>query len=354
MEDAGRGRSSPDGGRMETEIWDMIIIGGGPTGVAAGVYAAGQKLRTLVIAEDFGGQSNVSSSIRNWIGVKEISGLELAKMLEDHLRAQEGVEIKQPERVVAVREKSSRTFGIEGCIFEVETESGDVYHSRTVTIASGAKHRELGVPGEEKLKGRGVAYCSTCDAFFYAGKRVAVVGSGNSALETVLDLAINNAREIYLLIRSPQTKGSLTNREKAEQLPQVTVVPNALVTEILGENEVTGVRYKHKESENIEELSVDGVFVAIGSKPNTEIVRGLVEMSEDGEIFIDHQTAKTSKKGIFAGGDATKTKHKQNNIGAAHGILAALSAYEYLSNIELHSPCAEREEQEVSGVRPEG
>jgi thioredoxin reductase len=245
--------------------------------------------------------------------------------------------------VVAVREKSGRALGIESCIFEVETEAGNTYHTRAVTIASGAKHRKLGVPGEEKLQGKGVAYCSTCDAFFYAGKRVAVVGSGNSALETVLDLAINNAKEICLLIRGPQTKGSLLNREKVEQLPQLRLIPNVVVTEIIGENEVTGVRYEDKQDGTSRELSVEGVFVAIGSEPNTGMVRGLVEMNEDGEIMIDHETAKTSKKGVFAGGDATKTKFKQNNIGAAHGLLAALSAYEYLSNIELHSPCAEKE-----------
>ncbi|NIQ38804.1 MAG: FAD-dependent oxidoreductase [Proteobacteria bacterium] len=346
MDGVRRGKGGQGKKSEKNEVWDMIIIGGGPTAVGAGVYAAGQKLRVLVITEDFGGQSTVSSSIRNWVGIKEIAGLELAKMLEDHLRAQEGVRIKQPERVRAVREKSGREFGKEGCLFEVETEGGDTYHSKTVTIASGAKHRELGVPGEKELQGKGVAYCSTCDAFFYAGKKVVVVGSGNSALETVLDLAVNNAKEIYLLIRSPHTKGSLVNREKVERLPQVKIILNVVVTEVVGESEVTGVRYKSKVDGTVGELAVDGIFVAIGSKPNTEMVRGLVEMNEDGEIFIDHETARTSKKGIFAGGDATKTKHKQNNVGAAHGLLAALSAYEYLSNIELHSPCAEREDQD--------
>ncbi len=340
--------------RMKSEVWDAIIIGGGPTAVGAGVYAAGQKLRTLVIAAEFGGQSTASGTIRNWIGFKEISGLELAKMLEDHLRAQEGIEIKETEIVVSVREKSGRAFGIEGCIFEITTEAGNTYHSRTVIIGSGAKHKELGVPGERKLQGRGVAYCSTCDAFFYGGKKVAVVGSGNSALESVLDLAANKAEQIYLLIRGPEPKGSLINREKVQQLPRVIIVPNVVVTEILGENDVTGVRYEHKANGTSEELAVDGVFVAIGSKPNTEMVRGLVEMNEDGEIIIDHETAKTSKKGVFAGGDATKTKHKQNNIGAAHGLAAALSAYEYLSNIERHSPCAEREEQEEEVTRVVG
>jgi alkyl hydroperoxide reductase subunit F len=328
----------------ESKIWDMIIVGGGPTAVGAGVYAAGQKVRTLVLAEDFGGQSTVSNTIRNWIGVQEISGLELAKMLEDHLRAQEGIEIRQPEKVVAVRETSGRRFGIETCIFEAETASGETHHSKTVMIASGAKRRELGVPGEREFQGRGMAYCSTCDAFFYAGKRVAVVGSGNAALETVLDLAINNAKEIYFLIRSPKLKGSLVNQERVQQLPNTTIIPNVVVTEILGDKEVSGVRYEHKASGGREDLPVDGVFVAIGSMPNTEMVRGLVEMTEDGEIIIDHETTQTSKKGLFAGGDATKTKHKQNNIGAAHGVIAALSAYEYLTKVELHSPCAEEGE----------
>jgi alkyl hydroperoxide reductase subunit F len=321
---------------MAEELFDTIIIGGGPAGVAAAVYAARKKLKTLIATESFGGQSLVSSGIENWIGEKKITGLELAEKLEKHVRAQEGIEVRPSEKVVATGETSD-------CIFEITTEKGNTYRAKTLIVASGARRRRLNVPGEDAFDGRGVAFCSTCDAPFFKDQDVAVVGSGNSALETVVDL-LPYAKNIYILIRRDKLKGDPVAQEKVTNAPQVNVIRNAEVQEILGDQTVTGLRYKDKNADKVNELPIGGVFVEIGSLPNSEFLRDLVETNEAGEIIIDHQTAQTSKRGVFAAGDVTNDPFKQNNIAAGDGVRAALSAYSYILNIKKYSPCAEKDE----------
>jgi alkyl hydroperoxide reductase subunit F len=321
---------------VSQEIYDTIVIGGGPAAAAAAVYTARKKMKTLVITENFGGQSASSSGIENWIGEPFLSGIELGEKLEKHVRAQEGIEVKMPEKVAAVKEAPD-------CTFHVTTDKGDVYRAKTLVIATGAHRRRLNVPGEKNLEGRGVAFCSTCDALFFREVDVAVVGSGNAALEAVIDL-ISYAKRVYLLIRRDEPKGDPITLEKALESPKVSVISNAEVQEVLGEQGVTGLRYKDKKSGGIKELAVEGVFVEIGSVPSSEIIRDLVETNESGEIIIDHQTAKTSKPGIFAAGDVTQDQFKQNNIAAGDGVRAALSAYNYLLNITKYSPCAEKGE----------
>jgi alkyl hydroperoxide reductase subunit F len=323
---------------MGQELYDSIIIGGGPAGVAAAVYAARKKLRTLVITEDFGGQSIVSSDIGNWIGEEKITGPELGEKLESHVRTQEGIEIKMPEKVTRVDQN-------EDCTFEVATDEGNTYRSKTLIVASGARRRRLNVPGEDSFDGKGVAYCSTCDAPFFEDLDVAVVGSGNSALEAVIDL-FPYAKKVYLLIRGDRVKGDPVTREKVTDASQVEIIDNAEVEEIVGNERVTGVRYRDKRGGDTKELSVAGVFVEIGLVPNSEIVGDLVETNEAGEIVVHEQTAETSKKGIFAAGDVTTDPFKQNNISAGDGVRAALSAYTYILNIKKYSPCAEKEEDE--------
>lgn len=320
-------------------MYDLIIIGGGPAAVAAGVYAARKKLKTLLITETFGGQSMVSDNIENWIGTKLISGFDLAKNLEEHLRAQASIDIKVPERVAAVREIPC-VGARHSCDYEVETDSGSRYQAHAVILASGSRRRRLGVPGEDKFDGRGVAFCSTCDAPIFAGKRVAVVGGGNSGLEAVVDL-FPYATEIYLMHRGSELKGDAITQEEIRKNPMVRIILNAVTREILGDKFVSGLRYQDAKTGETKEIAVDGVFVEVGAVPNSEIANGLVDMNSYNEIIIDHKTAATSKPGIFAAGDVTDEIFKQNNISAGDAIKAALSAYNYLMGLKHRSVAAE-------------
>ncbi len=319
---------------MSQDLYDTIIIGGGPAAAAAAVYTARKKLKTLLITEKFGGQSIVSSSIGNWIGELSISGMELSEKLKKHVEAQGGIEIKEQENVVGVAEGPN-------CTYEVKSGKGASYWSKTLIVASGARRRRLNVPGEDKFDGKGVAFCSTCDAPFYNDLDVAVAGSGNSALETVVDL-LPYSRKIYLIIRSEKPKGDPVNQEKVTRSPKVQIIGNTEVKEILGNQSVTGLRYKEKKTGEIKELAVSGVFIEIGLIPNSEFIRPLIDTNEAGEIVVDHVTGKTSKNGIFAAGDVTNDPFKQNNIAAGDGVRAALSAYNFVLNIKKYSPCAEK------------
>lgn len=315
-------------------IYDLIIVGGGPAGTAAGVYAGRKKLKTLFIAEGFGGQSLVSDGIENWIGLKKVSGFELATMLEGHVRAYgEEVEIKMPEKVLSVKSTE------EG--FEVATNKDGTYQSKTLIIASGGKRRRLGVPGEDKFDGKGVSYCSTCDAPIFKDKTVAVIGGGNAGLETVIDL-FSYASKIYLINRRPELVGDPVTQEMIKKSSKVTIISSAETQEILGDKFVSSLKYLDKQDNQIKELAVEGVFVEIGSVPNSEFMKGLVEMNSGGEIIVDHKTGKTSHDGIFAAGDVTDEIYKQNNISAGDGVAAALSAYNYLLNIKKQSPAYEK------------
>lgn len=329
--------------------YDLLIIGGGPAAVSAGVYAARKKLKTLLITESFGGQSITSERVENWIGEASITGFELAKRLEAHLRAQESVEVKMPERVTAVREipcadgPPSPGFSKAGkrpCDFLVETDKGGSYPAKTVIVTSGSRRRRLGVPGEDKFEGKGVAFCATCDAPVFAGKRVAVVGGGNAGLEAVVDL-FPYASAIYLLHRGSALKGDPVTQEQVRTNPKVQIILNAETQEVMGDAFVTGLTYKEVNTGEMKKLDVDGVFIEIGAVPNSEIVKGLVDLNPFGEIVLDHRTSATSKPGIFAAGDVTDELYKQNNISAGDGITAALSAYAYLLGLKKETVSAE-------------
>lgn len=303
-------------------MYDVVIIGGGPGGIAAGVYTARKQLKALFITENFSSQSTVSASIENWIGTETIAGWEFGQALEKHLRAQEGIEIKTGAKVTAIAERA------EGG-YVITTGGGDQYESKTIIIASGGRHRHLNVPGEELLNGKGVVYCSTCDAPFFREKKVAVVGGGNAGLEAVEDL-LPYANEIVLIVRSGELKGDQVTQDKVLASPKVSILYHTLTEEILGENKVTGIRVKDAQTGETKTLDLDGVFIEIGMVPNTEFVKDLLVLNERGEIEIDGRTASTSKPGIFATGDATDVPYKQNNISAGYGVVAALSAYDYL------------------------
>ncbi len=314
-------------------MYDLIIIGGGPAGTAAGVYAGRKKLKTFLIAEEFGGQSLVSDSIENWIGIRKITGFELGKMLEEHVRTHSEVEIKMPERVLSIK-------SIEGG-FEVTTNKDGTYQSKTLIIASGGKRRRLNVPGEDKFDGRGVSYCSTCDAPIFKDKIVAVIGGGNAGLEATIDL-FPYASKIYLMNRKPELIGDPSTQEEVKKSSKVTIINNAQIQEIFGDKFVSALKYLDKQDNQIKELAVEGVFIEIGSVPNSEFMKGLVEMNSGGEIIVDHKTGATSHDGIFAAGDVTDEIYKQNNISAGDGVAAALSAYNYLLNIKKQSPAYEK------------
>lgn len=303
-------------------MYDVVIIGGGPGGVAAGVYAARKQLKTLFLTESFQSQSAVSASIENWIGTVTIPGWEFAAALEKHLRAQESIAINIGEKVSGIEE-----LGTNG--YAVLTEGGERYETKTVVIASGGRHRHLDVPGEEKFMGKGVVYCSTCDAPFFRNKSVVVVGGGNAGLEAVEDL-LPYANQITLLVRSGELKGDQVTRDAVLADPKVSVTYFGLTQEIIGDQKVEGLRYKDAQTGEEKIITTDGVFVEIGMVPNTDFVKGLLDLNEHGEIKIDGKTAATSKEGIFATGDATDVPYKQNNISAGYGVVAALSAYDFL------------------------
>jgi alkyl hydroperoxide reductase subunit F len=302
-------------------LYDLIIVGGGPAGVAAGVYAARKKIKTLLIAESFGGQSIVSADVQNWIGTKSISGLDLAKNLEDHLRAQE-IEIADGDLVEKVEKMNGG--------FKVFTKNGKAYETKTVLVASGSRRRKLGVPGEKEFDGRGVVYCSTCDAPLFGGKITAVVGAGNAGLEAVRDL-FAYAKKIYLVNRSEKVKGDPVTFEEIKKDPRLEVINMAETKEIVGDKFVTGLRYLDKNTNELKELALDGVFVEIGSLPNSEFVKDLVQLNSYGEIVVDHKTQRSSVDGIWAAGDASDVLYKQNNISAGDAVKAVLNIYDYLN-----------------------
>lgn len=321
---------------MEPKLFDTIIIGGGPAGVAAAVYVARKKLTTLVITDSFGGQSIVAADIQNWIGDAHISGIDLAKKLEAHIRSFPEVEIKIGKANFV---KNIECTDERVCDFEVTVDS-QIYKTKSVILATGARRRRLGVPGEDKFEGKGVAYCSTCDAPLFRDRKVAVIGGGNSGLEAVLDL-FPYTSEIYLLDRGPVLNGDPKTQDEIKKNPKLKeIILNAKILEIVGDNLVTGVKYSVDGQEKV--LEIGGVFVEIGSVPNSEMVKDLVQLNDHGEVMINFQHARTSHPGIFAAGDVTDDPYKQNNISAGDGVRAALSCYAYLQNREKITPAAEK------------
>lgn len=309
-------------------MYQVIIVGGGPAAVAAAIYAARKKLKILLLTQDFGGQSIVSDDIQNWIGEPHISGFDLAQKLENHVRAYADtvdIEIGVKATGIEKKEADSRSY------FSVKTDDDKSYDGETVILAAGARRRRLNVPGEEKFEGKGVVYCSTCDAPIFAGKRVAVIGGGNAGLEAVQDLA-PYASEIYLLEGGPVLKGDPVTQEAVRKIPSLKeIIFNAEIIEVTGEKFVAGLKYRLKAAAVIEKiLAVEGVFVEIGSVPNSEIAGGLVELNNRKEVIVDSKLGTTSQSGIFAAGDITDDPYKQNNISVGDGVKAALAAYQYI------------------------
>lgn len=310
-------------------MYDLIIIGGGPAGVAAGIYAARKKVNTLLITKDFGGQSIVAKKIENLIGIPELSGIELAEKLEKHLKTYSGDILKINENELAEKINKSNNY------FEIQTNKGK-YKTKTIIIATGSRRKKLNIPGEKEFEGKGVSYCATCDAPLFKNKIVAVIGGGNAGFEAARDL-ISYANKIYILEFTDKIKADLITLEQVKKSNKVKIILNAQVEKIKGNQFIDELIYKDLKSNQVKSLKVDGIFVEIGSAPNTEMVKDLVKLNKKGEIIIDHKTCATSMSGIFAAGDITDILYKQNNISIGDGIKALLSAYEYLQKIKAEN-----------------
>jgi alkyl hydroperoxide reductase subunit F len=304
-------------------MYDLVIIGGGPAGVAAGVYAARKKMKTVLVTDSFGGQSVVSADVENWIGEKSISGYDLAQKMEAHLRAQAGIEIDDGDLV------TGPISPISPVGFRVTTKKGKVFEAKAILLVSGSRRRKLGVPGEKEFEGKGVAYCSTCDAPLFGGRQVAVVGGGNSGLEAVRDL-LPYAAEIYLLHHRSELKGDKETQEKVLNHPNIHVILNAETQSINGQTGVESLTYKDLSTGETKVLPVQGVFVEAGLLPNSDIVKDLVELNDHGAVKINFQTQATSREGIWAAGDVADSLYRQNNISMGDAVKAVLNIYDYL------------------------
>jgi alkyl hydroperoxide reductase subunit F len=302
---------------------DLIIIGGGPAGVAAGVYAARKRLKTVLIAEEIGGQSTVSEGIQNWIGTVNIHGDDLKKSFKEHLEAykQDVLEIVEGDRVESLSKAED--------VFTATTRDGKTYTSRSVLLASGAGRKKLLVPGAEKFENMGVTYCASCDGPVFSGQDVAVVGGGNAGLETAAQL-LAYAKSVTLIHRHASFKGDAITVEKVLAHPNMKTVLNAEPVEVLGDKFVTGLTVKDRTTEVVTELPVTGVFVEIGVIPNTDYAKGLVELDEVGRVVTDPRNQHTSVDGVWAAGDCTDELYHQNNIAAGDAVKALEDIYQWL------------------------
>ena len=293
---------------------ELVVVGAGPAGITASIYAARKRMEFLVVTRDIGGRTMLSSGIENYTGYQYISGAELAKKFEEHMKEFD-IQVKFDEvREVVPSEGGFRVIGSEG------------YLGKTVIIATGARPRMLNIPGEREFLNRGVTYCATCDAPLFSGRDVAVIGGGNSGLDATLQLT-RIANRIYLIERGNRLMGDESMVEKVRDSGNVRIMTGTEVLEIMGNRFVSGIRVRRGSS--TETLEVHGVFIEIGYVPNSEMVRGLVRLNELGEIVVD-QRCRTSVGGIFAAGDVTSVPQKQIIVAAGEGAKAALGAYEYL------------------------
>lgn len=305
------------------DAYDVLIVGGGPAGAAAAVYAARKGIRTGVAAERFGGQVNDTLAIENYISVLETDGPKFAAALEAHTRAYD-VDIMNLQRAEKLIPAAT-----PGGLIEVQMANGGVLKSKTVILATGARWRNVNVPGEQEYKNKGVAYCPHCDGPLFKGKRVAVIGGGNSGVEAAIDLA-GIVSHVTLLEFGDALRADAVLVKKLQSLPNVTIITQAQTTEFTGaEGKLNGLNYTDRASGEAKRIELEGVFVQIGLVPNTEWLKGTVELSKFGEIIVDAK-GHTSVPGVFAAGDATTVPYKQIVIAAGEGAKAALSAFDHL------------------------
>ena len=309
-------------------IYDVIIVGGGPAGASGAIYAARKRLNSIVLTKDFGGQSTSSGQIENWLGTIHMSGIELGKMIKGHVEHYRGdcLEIKEGKYVQSITKER------EG-LFMVKTEDGKDYMARTVLVCSGAKRRKLdsSIPGADSFEHKGISYCATCDAPMFSDQDVVVVGGGNAAFETATQL-LDYAKTVTLMTRGPEFRadsilidGFFANRS-AKGVTDVDIV------EIKGESMVGGLVYRDKKTGKKLNLTVTGIFVEIGTVPANSFMKDLVKIDTNGSIVVDHKSQRTSTDGIWAAGDCTDSLYKQNIIAAGDGAKALEDIYRYLKS----------------------
>ncbi len=317
------GSSARDAEKLKAkDAFDVLVVGGGPAGAAAAIYAARKGIRTGVAAERFGGQVLDTMAIENFISVKETEGPKLARALEEHVREYE-VDIMNLQRA------SQLIPAGEDGLHRVRFDNGGELKAKTLILATGARWREMNVPGEQEYRGRGVAYCPHCDGPLFKGKRVAVIGGGNSGVEAAIDLA-GIVAHVTLLEFGEDLRADAVLQRKLNSLPNVRVLKMAQTTEVKGDGQkVTGLVYKDRSSEEMHSVELEGIFVQIGLLPNSEWLKGALELSRFGEIIVDAK-GQTSIPGVFAAGDVTTVPYKQIVIAVGEGAKASLSAFDHL------------------------
>ncbi len=309
------------------EPFDVLVVGGGPAGASAAIYAARKGIRTGIVADRFGGQVNDTLAIENFISVKETEGPKLVAALEEHVKTYE-VDIMPLQRAVGLAEPK-QTDHKHGGLIEVKLESGATLRSKSVILATGARWRNLNVPGEAEYKNKGVAYCPHCDGPLFKGKHVAVIGGGNSGVEAAIDLA-GVVGHVTLLQFDTELKADAVLQRKLRTLENVTILTSAQTTEVTGDGtRVNGLTYTDRVSGESKHVALEGVFIQIGLVPNTDWLKGTIDLSKYGEIEINHHNA-TSLPGVFAAGDVTTIPYKQIVIAMGEGSNAALGAFDYL------------------------
>ena len=305
------------------EAFDVLVVGGGPAGAAAAIYAARKGIRTGVAAERFGGQVLDTVDIENYISVSKTEGPQLAAAMERHVRDYD-VDVMNLQRAKALVPATEA-----GGLIEVQLENGATLRSKSVILATGARWRNMNVPGEEQYRTKGVTYCPHCDGPLFKGKRVAVIGGGNSGVEAAIDLA-GLVAHVTVLEFAAELKADAVLQRKLRSLPNVEVILNAQTTEVNGDgHKVTGVTYKDRTNDEIKQVALEGIFVQIGLLPNTDWLKGTVELNRMGEIVIDAK-GHTNVPGVFAAGDCTTVPYKQIIIATGEGAKAALSAFDHL------------------------
>ncbi|KTD84467.1 alkyl hydroperoxide reductase subunit F [Paenibacillus etheri] len=298
--------------------YDVLVVGGGPAGASAAIYAARKGIRTGIVAERLGGQVNDTLGIENFISVNYIEGPQLVAKLEEQVK-EYGIDVMKLQRTTRLDKND---------LIEVELENGAVLKSKTVILSTGARWRNMGVPGEAEFKNKGVAYCPHCDGPLFAGKDVAVVGGGNSGIEAAIDLA-GIVKHVTVLEFAPELKADAVLQDRLYSLPNVTVLKNVQTKEITGTDKVDGISYIDRATEETHHIELQGVFVQIGLVPNTDWLGDMVERTRVGEIVVDSHGA-TNVPGVFAAGDCTNSAYKQIIISMGSGATAALGAFDYL------------------------
>jgi alkyl hydroperoxide reductase subunit F len=301
-------------------IYDLIIIGGGPAGAAAAVYAARKRLKTLFITKEWGGQSVVSEQIFNWIGTPTISGTELANNLKKHVLANVGESLEVKEGLVDAISKENDN------LFKIKIKTGEEFLTKTILIATGSGRRKLEAKNADKLEHKGLTYCASCDGPLFTDMDVVVVGGGNAAFESAAQL-LAYCKSVTLLHRNEKFRADEITVEKVLKNPKIKAIKNVEILEVKGEKFVEGIVYKDKTTEKETELKVAGIFVEIGQIPNTSFVEDFVPLDELGRIKINPLNQKTEVPGIWAAGDCTTVLYHQNNIAAGDAVRALEDIY---------------------------